>query len=250
MAASADLDRALSPSIVRAAKICKDKNLTKYKWKCKEFPELHPKFDGHILAQTSRIGRERWLQPENQIGTKAWMATTGKHQQGRKWLEQYQEFAGHLSDSWNLHPTLPVRDAWVQGSDQGCVHGTPTQLDPPLLGYQPKGNARWIATNQSERWTPNKKGVPRVVPAREFNRKAQAGLIAISQGKSPKAARKRLDVTQKAESAGTQSGAATPTGTKKSFSKSLPVLSMGPFPPSAAYVRSFMRQIDLEEPDV
>lgn len=209
MAASADLDRALSPSIVRAAKICKDKNLTKYKWKCREFPELHPKFDGHILAQTSRIGRERWLQPECVTGTKAWMATTGKHQQGRKWLEQYQEFAGHLSDSWNLHPTLPVRDAWVQGSDQGCVHGTPTQLDPPLLGYQPKGYAKWV--DVGERWTPQKKGVPRVVPAREFNRKAQAGLIAISQGKSPKATKKRLDVTQKKE---TDSGSATPKKTE------------------------------------
>lgn len=235
-------DRALSPSIVRAAKICKDNNLTKYKWKCKEFPELHPKYEGHLLAQTSRPGRERWLQPETVVGTKAWMEKTGKHQQGRKWLEQYQEFAGHLSDSWNLHPSLPVRDAWVLGSDQGNCHGEPSQLDPPLLGYQPKGYAKWV--NVGERWTPQKKGVPRVVPAREFNRKAQAGLLAISQGKSPKSRKKLLDVTQKPESETLSN-----TNKMRNLSKSLPTLSMGPFPPSAAYVRSFMRQIDLEEPD-
>lgn len=259
---SPGLDRALSPSIVKAARVCQEKGLTKYRWSCKSFPELHPRFDGHLLAQTSRPGRERWLQPEENVGSKAWFNKTGKHHQGRKWLSQYQEFTGHLSDSWNLHPTLPVRDAWIQGSPLGCIHGNPTQLDPPLLGHQPKGYARWVAVG--ERWTPNKHNVPRVVSAKEFNKTSQAGLLAFSQGKDAKAARKsakeKHDATLLPKRGGSPKGlgstlnstgaASATSGTGLSGSQSLPTLARGPFPPSPAYVRSFMRQIDLEQPDV
>jgi len=258
-------DRSLSPSIVRAAKVCQEKGLTKYRWSCSKFPEIHSKFDDHLLSQTCRPGRERWLCPENVVGTKAWMNKTGKHQQGRKWLAQYQEFTGHLSDSWNLHPNtnLPCRDAFITGSDQGAVHGTPTQLDPPLLGHQPKGYAQWIQGG-GERWTPAKKKVPRVVPPREFHRTSQAGLLAISQGKDAKEARnsvrQKLDATRRKSMASTVagrlegSGGASPksmvsTGTL-SHSQSMPTLALGPYPPSPAYVRHFMKQIDLEKPDM
>lgn len=253
-----NLDRALTPSIVRAQRVCQEKGLTKYRWSCSKFPEINPKFDGHLLAQTSRPGRERWLNPENQVGTKAWFNKTGKYQQGRKWLSQYQEFAGHLSDSWNLHPTLPVRDAWIQGADQGCVHGTPTQLDPPLLGYQPKGYAQWVE-GKGERWTPTKKGVPRIVGPKEFYRTSQAGLVAISQGKDAKEARKsaraKLDATMpKRVFDNSRNSPSSPksmasTGTL-SQSQSMPTLALGPYPPSPAYVRHFMKQIDLEKPDI
>jgi len=269
------LDQSLSPSIVRAKQVCKEKGLTKYRWSCKEFPEINPKFDGHLLSQTSRPGRERWLCPENVVGTKSWMGKTGKNQQGRKWLAQYQEFTGHLSDSWNLHPNtnLPCRDAFITGSDQGAVHGTPTQLDPPLLGHQPKGYAQWVQGG-GERWTPAKKGVPRIVPPREFHRTSHAGLTAISQGKDAKAARtnardydsrhsgvrQKLDATQRKSLASTGSGrlegsaGASPksmvSSRTLSHSQSMPTLALGPYPPSPAYVRHFMKQIDLEKPDM
>lgn len=252
-------DIALSPSIVRAQRVCQEKGLTKYRWSCSKHPDLDPRLEGHLLAQTSRPGRERWLNPENVVGSKAWWEGPGKKQQGRKWLSQYQEFTGHLDKSWNLHPTQPVRDAWILGSSQGCISGNPSQVDPPLLGHQPKGYSTWM-TGGGERWTPQKKGVPRVVGPREFNLKSQAGLLAISQGKSPKEARKgidamlgRLDVTQR-KSAGQQPD--SPKSAKSlgssgvhSHAQSLPTLAFGSFPPSAAYVRSFMRQIDLEQPD-
>jgi len=248
--------KALSPSIVRAAKVCQEKGLTKYRWSCRSFPELNPRFDNHLLAQTSRPAPERWLQPENMVGSKAWYKTTGKNQQGRKWLEQYGEFAGHLSDSWNLHPTLPCRDAWITGSDMGGIHGTPSQQDPPLLGHQPKGYSRWVQGN-GERWTPDMPKVPRIVPAREFNRKAQAGLIAISQGKDPKAARKTIDAKMSATLRKSKRSA-SPAQSYKSMNssgalsgtQSMPTLALGPYPPSPAYVRAFMRQIDLEKPDM
>jgi len=270
-------DRALSPSIVRAARVCQEKGLTKYRWSCSKFPEINPKFDDHLLAQTSRPGRERWLCPENVVGTKAWMSKTGKHQQGRKWLAQYQEFTGHLSDSWNMHPNtnLPCRDAFITGSAQGAISGTPSQLDPPLLGYQPKGYAQWVQGG-GERWTPAKKNVPRVVGPREFNRTSQASLLATSQGKNAKEARKsvraKLDATQPKSLASTMnrsrastmdrtggfegSGALSSpksmasTGTFNSGSQSMPTLALGPYPPTPAYVRHFMKQIDLEKPDI
>lgn len=257
---SPGLDKALSPSIVRAQRVCEEKGLKKYRWSCPNFPELHPKLEGHLLGQSSRLGRERWLQPENVTGTQLWQKTKGKHQQGRKWLEQYQEFTGHMSDSWNLHPTLPVRDAFITGSPN-AVHGPPSQLDPPLLGHQPPGYARWV--NVGERWTPQKKGVPRVVPPREFNKTAQAGLLALSKGKDPKEARKRAQDKLAAKSNAPSSNAATQpkakTGRRPSttpskdgsssvFSQSSPNLVIGPYPPTPAYVRSFMRQQDFELP--
>jgi hypothetical protein len=219
------------------------------------------------------------MQPETVVGTSAWFNKTGKHEQGRKWLSQYQEFCGHMSDSWNLHPTQPVRDAWILGTDQGCVHGNPTSLDPPLLGHQPKGYAKWVQGN-GERWTPNKHNAPRVIGPREFNLTAQAGLMAMSQGKDAKAARKsakdKLDATMRKTSSGTSSKSlnstfnstgglgstqasnltlrgASPSNAslrdRGNNSQSLPSLALGPYPPSPAYVRSFMRQIDLEQPD-
>lgn len=276
-----EIDRALSPSIVRAAKVCQEKGLTKYRWSCKQFPEIHGRYDNHLLAQSSRPGRERWLNPENAVGSKAWMAKTGKHQQGRKWLEQYQEFAGHLSDSWNLHPTLPVRDAWIQGSPQGCIDGNPTAMDPPMLGHQPKGYATWIQGG-GERWTPDMQKVPRVVGPREFYHTSRAGLTAISQGKDEagaKEARKgakvkldrKLDRTnpRRASESGTPTKNLTATlnsalgstggsGTMMSRqtsgsgsqTQSLPTLALGPYPPSPAYVRNFMKHIDLQKPDM
>lgn len=237
--------------------MCQEKGLTKYRWSASKFPELNPRLEGHLLAQTSRPGRERWLHPENVVGTKPWFNKTGKHQQGRKYLSQYQEFTGHLSDSWNLHPTLPVRDAFITGSVQGGVHGTPTQLDPPLLGYQPKGYAQWVQGG-GERWTPAKKGVPRIVGPREFHRTSQAGLVAIAQGKNPKEARKsaraKLDATMPKFASTEGSGPASPKSMAStgglSHSHSMPTLALGPYPPSPAYVRHFMKQIDLEKPDI
>lgn len=239
---SQGLDRALSPSIVRAAKVCQEKGLTKYRWRCSDHSELDPRFENHTLAQTSRPGRERWLEPENVKNTKAWFNKTGKYQQGRKWMEQYQEFTGHMSDSWNLHPSgHPVRDAWVHGSPMGAVLGNPSQMDPPLLGHQPKGYAKWVTVG--ERWTPNKKGVPRVVSAKEFNRKNDKLLLSMSKGEhlqfpEPKK-KKELDTTKKKKTMVVQGGA-----------RSLPALALGSFPPTPAYVRHFMKQIDLEKPDV
>jgi len=301
-------DHALSPSIVRARKVCQEKGLTKYRWSAKSFPELHPKLDGHLLAQTSRCGRERFLQPEEAVGSKAWFAKTGKKQIGRKWLETYQEFTGHMSDSWNLHPLsqrVPVRDSFIHGSPQGCIFGEATQLDPPLLGHQPKGYATWVQGG-GQRWTPDKHNVPRVVPAREFNAIKTASLKAISEGKDPAKARKsatekllrtnprsradslaysqskktlndatlklgmssatRLPDSHMSSTMGSTGGATLkgsmragkfgpndedfhPDETQLSMSRSMPTLAKGPYPPSPAYVRSFMRQIDLEKPD-
>merc|ERR1712185_567868 len=133
------------------------------------------------------------------------------------------------------------RDAWIQGSPQGCVHGTPTQLDAPLLGHQPKGGARWVEVG-GQRWTPQKKGVPRVVPASEFNRKSHAGLLAISQGKNPQAARKSIDAKLNATQ---RKRLDSPSPSHKSLessgamSQSMPTLAHGRFPPTPAYIRHF-----------
>jgi|Transcript_2409 hypothetical protein len=259
-------NRDLSPSIERARQKCQEKGLKKYKWKCNSFPDLQPELEDHLLAATSRPGREGWLMPENVVGSKAWFNAVGPSgHHGRKWLQQYNEFNGHMDKSWNLHPTRPCRDAWVLGSDVGCVHGNPSMLDPPLLGYQPKGYAPWVTVG--ERWTPAKKGVPRVVPAREFNEKSNAAMVAISQGKDPKTATKNLSRRSASETSGRKStlqsrisrlsgsgsrGEGSPKsqrsqGSSVASSPNLPVL--GPFPPTPAYVRHYMshRGLDLSE---
>jgi len=260
-------NRDLSPSIERARKKCQEKGLKKYRWKCNSFPELKPELEDHLLARTSRPGPgkepvARWLMPESVVGSKAWFNAVGPSgHHGRKWLEQYNELNGHLDKSWNMHPTLPCRDAWVLGSDVGCIHGNPTSLDPPLLGYQPKGYAQWVTVG--ERWTPAKKGVPRVVPAREFNEKSEAAMLAISQGRDPKAAAKNgtrraasqtlsRSSTLRSRMSGISRGEQSPKSTRSqgssvASSPNLPVL--GPFPPTPAYVRHFMSHHDLEQSD-
>lgn len=259
-AALAKQNRELSPSIERARKTCQEKGLKKYRWKCESFPELQPELENHLLAQPSRPGREGWLMPENVVNSKAWFEAVGPSgHHGRKWLSQYNEFTGHLDKSWNLHPTLPCRDAWVLGSDVGCIHGNPSSLDPPLLGWQPKGYAPWVTVG--ERWTPAKKGVPRVVPAKEFNQTSSAALLAISQGKDPRSAAKSrtrratsqtlsrgstLRSRMSGMSAGEQSPkSARSRGSSVASSPSLPVL--GPFPPTPAYVRHFMSHHDFDQ---
>lgn len=206
------------------------------------------------------------------MGTKAWHETTGKHMKGRKWLARHTEFCGHMADSWNLHPTGCVRDAWILGADHGCIRGNPSSLHPPVLGYQPEGGAKWISVG--EQWTTKKKGVPRIVGPKEFYHTAQASLSTIAQGGDMKAAQDaRKTVRAKFQSfektqrkrdpaasggAGTKSpdsGARTPKSQRSGnsggygHSQSLPTLAYGSFPPTPAYVRHFMKKIDLEQPD-
>jgi len=226
-----------------------DKKLSKYRWKCKTFPELLPELEHHLLAHTSRCGQERWLKPDLVKGSKAYYDKVGPDQ-WRKEIKKYKELTGE------------DRDAWIQGTDMGCIHGNPSQLDPPLLGYQPKGYAKWVAVG--ERWTPQKKGVPRVVGPREFHQRSQEALVAISKGQTLKPFSK----TQKLPRAPGSPGMGSPgrdkspnaqkspsvasarskksLGGSSAMSQSLPSFALGPYPPSPAYVRNFMRHLDNE----
>jgi len=240
-----------------------DKKLTKYRWKCASFPEILPELESHLLAHTSRCGQEKWLKPELVKGTKAYYDKVGPDL-WRKDLKMYSE----VTPPDKVTPF--DRDSWIWGTEMGAVHGNPSHLDPPLLGYQPKGYAKWVTVG--ERWTPQKKGVPRVVGPREFHQRSNEALVAMSKGekpppfvyKEPKWA-KTQKLPRRPGSPDSPGGRdKSPSGTLKSpsmagsarskkslggssaMSQSLPSFALGPYPPSPAYVRNFMRHLDNE----
>mmetsp|Transcript_9420 Transcript_9420/g.20895 ORF Transcript_9420/g.20895 Transcript_9420/m.20895 type:complete len:172 (-) Transcript_9420:67-582(-) len=64
-------------------------------WRCRNFPELDPRLEGHILSGSSAAGwKRKWLRPETVVGTSAWLKAQG----GR----------------YVLNPKNPNRDGWME----------------------------------------------------------------------------------------------------------------------------------------
>lgn len=96
---------------------------SKSSWRVSNHPEPHSSLGGHLLGQGSRMGTEQWMHQETVVGTKAWIeAHNGSYKRGAK---------------------NPERHHWIAGSDQGAILGEPSQIDPPVFGWQPPGGSRW-----------------------------------------------------------------------------------------------------------
>jgi len=107
-------------------------------WKCISHPERSSKLENHLYAQPSRLGRERWLEPESVVGTRAWVTANG--------------------GSWKRNALDAQRNGWVEHAP-GAVKGEPSKVHPPVFGKHSDDGPKWVSVGA--RWVPPKGSLAR-----------------------------------------------------------------------------------------
>mmetsp|Transcript_39829 Transcript_39829/g.71618 ORF Transcript_39829/g.71618 Transcript_39829/m.71618 type:complete len:229 (+) Transcript_39829:63-749(+) len=191
-------------------------------WKCRTFPSLHPNLEGHLYGQTSRMGHARWLNAQIVVGTKSW----------------YEANKG----SFRRHAQDPGRSTWVPHA-KGAVHGNPSKIEPPVMGYQPPGGARWSPLRH-----PNGKRKKKI----DDGSALQASLFMSTTrtgGENSKYLGDSYAQLNRSFSDTKKIGSHSRSLLDLSRADSLPSITANsdfPYPPSPAYVRDYMRRASQE----
>ncbi|CAE7836397.1 unnamed protein product [Symbiodinium sp. CCMP2592] len=91
-------------------------------WKCpRRFPQLHPRLEGHLYGQSSRMGPSRYDHAEIVVGTRSWYEANG------------YSFKRHALDAG--------RSQWIPHA-KGAIHRDPARFVPRWPECKQKGSGR------------------------------------------------------------------------------------------------------------
>eukprot|EP00929_Paragymnodinium_shiwhaense_P114983 TRINITY_DN83554_c0_g1_i1.p1 TRINITY_DN83554_c0_g1~~TRINITY_DN83554_c0_g1_i1.p1 ORF type:complete len:225 (+),score=36.29 TRINITY_DN83554_c0_g1_i1:143-817(+) len=189
-------------------------------WKCSSFPELNPRLYGHRLGESSCVGTAKWQQPHPVVYTNDWFAAS--------------------KGSIRLHARDPGRADWVWHSDMGTVHGSPSQLDPPVFGWQPKVPKYLQGVDLND-----PAASMRGTRSRLNSTATSLASSRTTNSKKSKSPSRRSANLKRAASTGTLAQSASQT---LKFGVTMPDLLNGElrYPPSPAFVRNFLRTCDFK----